>query len=76
MNLEGESITLTNTEEDLVVGRNGTHRLAGIQVWRSDDGYLFIDGIGVSGKVLRAGFTLGPLSAENFLRDIKKTFGG
>jgi len=76
MNLESESITLTNTEEDFVVGRDGTHKLAGIRIWRSAGGSVCIDGIGISGEVLNARFCLSPLSAKNFLQDIKETFGG
>jgi len=75
VNLKNESITLTNPKTDSVTGRSGVFGLAGIRVIRTEDGILLIDGISTSGKVLNAGFALCALSAENFLRDIKKTFG-
>lgn len=48
----------TDPNQSLVVGRNGTHKLAAIEIWQGSNGKLFIDGIGVSGKTLNAGFVI------------------
>lgn len=67
-------VTVTNPDESIVTGRNGTHKLAGISIWRSTNGSIGIDGIGRSGTVLNAGFYLDKQSAMSFFADLKAEF--
>lgn len=62
--------TKTNPGPSIVTGRNGTHNLAEIRFYQYADGKLGIDGIGVSGRTLNAGFYLDHISADRFLKDL------
>lgn len=48
----------TDPASSLVTGRNGTFPLAALNIWYGSRGQMFIDGVGRSGKVLRAGFMI------------------
>ena len=61
----------TNPDESLVTGRNGTHKLAAIDIWWDGRGMLFIDGIGRSGKILNAGFIVDSAAAKKLLTELK-----
>lgn len=65
----------TNPEESLVTGRNGTHKLARIDVWKGHAGKLFIEGIGRRGKVLNAGFLIDAPAAKELVAEIIRVFG-
>ena len=65
--------TVTNPRGSMVTGRNGTHKLAKIDWWVTRDGSLFIDGIGISGRRLNAGFFIDAESAEKFITALKET---
>lgn len=60
----------TNSEQSLVVGRNGIHKLAAIEIWEGSNGVLFIDGFGVSGRCLNAGFIIDKASAKKVYKAI------
>lgn len=63
----------TNPKQSLVVGRNGTHKLAAIEIWEGSNGTLFIDGFGVSGKCLNAGFMIDKTSAKKIYKALNLT---
>ena len=65
--------TVTNPQSSVVTGENGTYKLAKVDWWVTRNGGLFIDGIGVSGKRLNAGFFLDAESAEKFITALKET---
>ena len=58
----------TDSNQSLVVGRNGTHKLAAIEIWEGSNGTLFIDGFGVSGRCLNAGFVIDKNSARKIYK--------
>ncbi len=60
----------TDSEQSLVVGRNGTHKLAAIEIWEGSNGVLFVDGFGVSGKCLNAGFVIDKTSAKKIYKTL------
>ena len=60
----------TNERESLVVTRSGDRMLSAIELWRGVNGKLFIDGIGRSGRTLRAGFVIDKDSAAELLTAI------
>ena len=62
--------TKTNPGQSIVTGRNGTRRLAAIRFSQYGNGSLNIEGVGVSGKTLNAGFYLDNISANKFLKDL------
>ena len=67
----------TDDKRSIVVGRNGTHRLAEVRLWQGADGMLFIDGIGRRGHTLHAGFYIDPVAAIELLEKLKTgTVGG
>ena len=62
----------TNIEGCLIVGRNGTHKLAAIVIEQYEySGAIVIDGIGSRGKTLNAGFYLDKQSAEKLFAELK-----
>ncbi len=63
----------TDSKQSLVVGRNGTHKLAAIEIWEGSNGVLFIDGFGVSGKCLNAGFVIDKESAKKIYKALNLT---
>jgi len=63
----------TNTKDSFVVGRNGVIPIIAIKVWQAEDrGMLYINGVGVSGKVLNAGFVIDKKAAEKLLTKISE----
>ena len=64
--------TVTDPQGSMVTGRNGTHKLAKMDWWVTQNGELFIDGIGVPGKRLNAGFFLDAESAEKFITALEE----
>jgi len=54
----------TNTKDSFVVGRNGVIPIIAIM--------LYINGVGVSGKVLNAGFVIDKKAAEKLLTKISE----
>lgn len=60
----------TNTSESLVTGRNGVFPIIEVRIWEGDNGKLFIDGIGRSGKVLNAGFVIDAEAAKKLLAKV------
>jgi len=72
MRKDYEFKTATNPQGSMVTGRNGTHKLAKIDWWVTRDGSLFIDGIGISGRRLNAGFFIDAESAEKFITALKE----
>lgn len=57
--------------ESLIVGRNGTFPLKAVRVWYSSNyKKVFIDGIGKSGKTLRAGLVIDAKSFKKLLIEV------
>ena len=48
----------TDPATSLATGRNGTFPLVALHIWYGSRGEMFIDGIGRSGKTLKAGFMI------------------
>jgi len=54
----------TDPEKSMVTGKKGTRPLAALHIWWGSIGQIFIDGIGVSGRTLNAGFIIDAASAK------------
>jgi len=61
----------TNENESLVTGRNGCFNLKAIRIW-SGNGKYYIDGLGKSGRTLRAGFVIDQPSFISLIGQINR----
>ena len=60
----------TDKDRSVITGRNGTHLMTAVHIWKGSDGMLFIDGIGRSGKTLNAGLVIDADAAKVLLAEI------